>query len=106
MLGHVVIATGMLDSKIREAAELSGEDFPDELRLQLQHMIVSHHGTYEFGSPKLPMTLEALALHLLDTLDSKLHAFAQIIQDDANTESNWTPYQASLGRKLYKGVES
>jgi len=102
MLGHVVIATGLLDTKIRETVELSGEEFPEALRLQLQHMILSHHGTYEFGSPKLPMTLEALTLHLLDTLDSQLHAFAQIMRDDSNTDSNWTPYQAALGRKLYK----
>ena len=103
LLGHVVIATHLIDQKIRETVELSGEAFPDELRLQVQHMILSHHGSYEFGSPKLPMTLEALVLHLLDTLDSKYHAFAQIMQDDANADSSWTPYQAALGRKLYKG---
>ena len=55
--------------------ELMGEPFPPELLLRLKHMIVSHHGTYEFGSPKLPMTLEAMALHLLDNLDAKIHAY-------------------------------
>jgi len=103
LIGHLVIAVGMLDQKVREAEELSGEPFPDELALRLKHMIVSHHGEYEFGSPKLPMTLEAIALHYLDNLDAKMHSIGQLIRDDANTDSQWTPYQANLGRKLFKG---
>ena len=66
-------------------------------------MVVSHHGEYEFGSPKLPMTLEAIALHFLDNLDSKIHSIGQLMTEDANDASPWTPFQASLGRKLYKG---
>ena len=103
LIGHLVIAVGMLDQKVREAEELSGEPFPEELALRLKHMIVSHHGEYEFGSPKLPMTLEAIALHYLDNLDAKMHSIGQLIRDDANTDSQWTPYQANLGRKLFKG---
>lgn len=103
LIGHLVIAVGMLDQKVREAEELSGEPFPEELALRLKHMIVSHHGEYEFGSPKLPMTLEAVALHYLDNLDAKMHSLGQLIRDDANTDSPWTPYQANLGRKLFKG---
>ena len=103
LIGHVVMAIGMVDEKARRAAELSGEEFPAELLLRVKHMVLSHHGEYEYGSPKLPMTLEAIALHYLDNLDAKIHSIGQLINDDANTESNWTPYQASLGRKLYKG---
>lgn len=103
LLGHIVVAVGMVDDKIREAERLSGEPFPAALALRLKHMVVSHHGEYDFGSPKLPMTPEAIALHFLDNLDSKLHTVRQLIREDANTESNWTPYQASLGRKFYKG---
>ena len=66
-------------------------------------MIVSHHGQYEFGSPKLPMTLEAVALHQLDNLDAKMHSFPQLMLDDPNVDSSWTNFHASLGRKLYKG---
>jgi 3'-5' exoribonuclease len=106
LLGHLVIAVGMLDEKVREAEKLSGEPFPQELQLRLKHMIVSHHGEYEFGSPKLPMTLEAIALHYLDNLDAKMHSLGTLIREDANTDSNWTPYQAHLGRKLYKGGEA
>jgi 3'-5' exoribonuclease len=105
LLGHVVIAVGILNDKIREAEKLSGEAFPVELKLRLQHMIVSHHGEYEFGAPKLPMTLEAVALHYLDTLDAKLFSLGQLIKDDVNTDSNWTPFQPNLQRKLYKGMQ-
>ena len=63
LIGHLVIAVGMLDRKLRDAERLSGEPVPSESVLRLKHMIVSHHGEYEFGSPKLPMTVEAIALH-------------------------------------------
>jgi 3'-5' exoribonuclease len=106
LIGHLVIAVGMLDEKVREAERLSGEPFPRELQLRLKHMIVSHHGQYEFGSPKLPMTLEAIALHYLDNLDAKMHSLGELIREDANTDSNWTPYQAHLGRKLFKGGDA
>jgi 3'-5' exoribonuclease len=103
LVGHVVMAVGMLEEKVREAERLAGEPFPRELLLRLKHMIVSHHGAYEFGSPKLPMTLEAIALHCLDNLDAKIHSIGQMIKADANAAASWTPYQASLGRKLFKG---
>ena len=69
-------------------------------------MIVSHHGQYEYGSPKLPMTLEAITLHFLDNLDSKIQSVTQIINEDANADSNWTSYNPALGRKLFKTIES
>lgn len=105
MIGHLVIGVEIVDEKVRETEKLSNEEFPAELRLRLKHMIISHHGEYEFGSPKLPMTLESLALHYLDNLDAKMHAISQLIREDANTDSNWTPFQSHLGRKLYKGSE-
>jgi 3'-5' exoribonuclease len=103
LIGHVVMAMSLLESKVHEAEKLSGEAMPDELVLRLKHMIVSHHGQYEFGSPKLPMTLEAVALHHLDNLDAKIHSFEQQMREDPNVESPWTTYIANLGRKLYKG---
>jgi 3'-5' exoribonuclease len=106
LLGHPVLAIGMLEAKIVEAEKLSGEPFPEELALRLKHMIVSHHGQYEFGSPRLPMTLEAIALHLLDNLDAKMHSINQLMSEDANTESHWTPYQADLQRKFFKGEKA
>ncbi len=106
MLGHVMIGVSMLDEKLRKAEELSGEPFPKELAMRLRHLIISHHGDYEFGSPKLPMTLEALALTYLDNLDAKLHSFEKLIKDDPNVDSPWTLYQANIGRKIYKGQRS
>ena len=64
--------------------DLTGEPFPAELLLRLKHMILSHHGTYEFGSPKLPMTPEAIALHYLDNFDAKVHSFTRDIREDRN----------------------
>lgn len=102
LIGHLVIAVEMLDAKIQESQSLSSEPFPAQLRLVLKHMILSHHGEYEYGSPKLPMTPEAMALHYLDNMDAKLQLFGTLIEGDANTDSNWTPYQPNLGRKLFK----
>ena len=66
-------------------------------------MIVSHHGTPEFGSVKLPMTPEAVALHYLDNLDAKIHAFTREIRDDPCKDTNWTPFHPSMNRRLFKG---
>jgi 3'-5' exoribonuclease len=102
LIGHVVMGVEILDELIAESDRLSGEAFPRDLAAQLKHMIVSHHGQYEFGSPKVPMTLEAMTLHLLDNLDAKLDHFSQLIREDVNTDSHWTIYHPTLGRKLFK----
>lgn len=67
MIGHISIAQGMLSDKVKELAP-----FPERLRILVEHMILSHHGKYEFGSPKLPMTPEALLLNVLDDLEAKM----------------------------------
>jgi len=103
LVGHVVMAMTMLEAKVAEAEKLAGEPLPEETVLRLKHMIISHHGQYEYGAPKLPMTLEAVALHQLDNLDAKIHSFHGQMRDDPNVESPWTAYNQSLGRKLYKG---
>ena len=103
LIGHLVMGVGTLDAKAAEAEKLSGERVPEETLLRLKHMIISHHGEYAFGSPKLPMTLEAVALYSLDYLDAKINAFDQLMRDDANVDSPWTAYNQNLGRKLFKG---
>jgi 3'-5' exoribonuclease len=105
LLGHMVLAMTMIDDKVRDAERLSGEPFPKQLAIEIKHMVISHHGEYEYGSPKLPMTLEAVALHHLDNLDAKMASFTQLMVDCPNIESNWTQYHANLGRKLYKGAK-
>jgi 3'-5' exoribonuclease len=69
MLGHIALGIGMIERKLATMPE-----FPHSLRMLLEHLVLSHHGRYEFGSPKLPMTPEAMMLHQLDDLDAKLHA--------------------------------
>ncbi|MCG8433307.1 MAG: HD domain-containing protein, partial [Gammaproteobacteria bacterium] len=103
MLGHMVMGISLLEEKIREAERLAGESFSASLAMEIKHLIISHHGKYEYGSPKLPMTLEATALHYLDNLDAKIASFTQLIADCPNVDSNWTQYQPSLGVKLWKG---
>ncbi len=103
LIGHLVIAVGMLDAKVAEAEKLSGEPISQETVLRLKHMIVSHHGEYAFGSPKLPMTLEAIALCQLDNLDAKVNTFANLMKEDPNVDSPWTTYNPNLERKLFKG---
>lgn len=103
LVGHLVIGCEILGEKARQAPDLTGEPFPHELLLRLKHMIVSHHGTYDFGSPKLPMTPEAIALHHIDNFDAKVHTFTRDIAEDTNSTSAWTPYDSSLQRRLFKG---
>ncbi len=103
LLGHLIIGVEMLNEKVARVADLTGEAFPAELLLRLKHLIVSHHGSYEFGSPKLPMTPEAIALHHLDNFDAKVHTFTRDIREDRNAASSWTPFSQALQRRLFKG---
>jgi 3'-5' exoribonuclease len=95
LLGHMIIELEMLQAKL---ALLPG--FPDELKTLIEHLIISHHGQYDFGSPKLPMFPEALMLHYLDDLDSKMEAMRAHFEREAGLDSPWTGYNASLGRPL------
>jgi len=95
LLGHMIIELEMLQAKL---AALPG--FPDELKILIEHLIISHHGEYEFGSPKLPMFPEALMLHYLDDLDSKMEAMRAQFEREAALENPWTSYNPSLGRPL------
>jgi 3'-5' exoribonuclease len=99
LVGHLVIGVEMLDEKIA-----SIEDFPARLALDLRHIILSHHGEFEYGSPKRPKTMEALVVHFMDDLDAKLNAFKSFVAADAaNTDSEWTSYNRFFERYLYKG---
>lgn len=103
LVGHLVQGVEMLGEKATLAAEIAGAPIPDNVLFEIKHLILSHHGSYEFGSPKLPMTPEAVALWLLDNLDAKLYAFEQKIRDTADPGERWTPYDAQLGRRIYRG---
>jgi 3'-5' exoribonuclease len=103
ILGHPVIALELLYGKIRESEKMTAEPFDQKIAMLLKHLIVSHHGTYANGSAKLPMTLEAMTLHFLDSLDSKVFEFEKYIFEDPNAGSAWTNYIPVIERKLYKG---
>jgi len=77
------------------------EGFPANLKTVVQHLLISHHGQYEFGSPKLPMIREALAFHYLDDLDSKLAAARAALALDSG-EPEWSAYSGALGRKFLR----
>jgi 3'-5' exoribonuclease len=100
LLGHMIIELEMLQAKL---ALVPG--FPAELKTLLEHLIISHHGEYEFGSPKLPMFPEALLLHYMDNLDSKMEAMRAQFEREADLESAWTSYNASLGRPLLNSAK-
>jgi 3'-5' exoribonuclease len=102
LLGHMVMGVEILQERIRDVERQTSQPFPAELAVQLKHLVLSHHGQLEFGSPVLPMTLEAIALHFLDNLDARLHNVIQIIDEDVNPSSPWTTYQPALSRKIYK----
>jgi len=97
LVGHIVLAVEFVDAKIAAI-----EDFPRQLALELRHILLSHHGVLEFGSPKRPKTLEALIVNFIDDLDAKTNAFSEFMKAPGN-ETNWTPYHRLLERFIYKG---
>lgn len=102
LVGHLIIGVQMLGEKIAALHAEGGESIPVVIRHHLEHMILSHHGQLEFGSPKIPLTLEAIVLHHIDNLDAKIAAATTIIASDVSADGNWTNYNPSMGRKLWK----
>lgn len=97
LLGHIQIAMAMLAEKIRAVP-----GFPPKLRTLLEHMILSHHGALEYGSPKVPLFPEAMLLHLLDNLDAKMNTVRTNIEGDTRMSGEFTGYVNSLDRSLLK----
>src|SRR5205085_11182499 len=100
LLGHMIIELEMLQAKLAQLP-----DFPDDLKTLVEHLIISHHGQYEFGSPKLPMFPEALMLHYLDDLDSKMEAMRTQVQREAELVGSWTSSTPSMGRPLLNSAK-
>jgi len=95
LLGQMIIELEMLKEKLALLP-----DFPERMKILIEHLIISHHGQYEFGSPKLPMFPEALMLHYLDDLDSKMESMRAHFERESALENAWTSYNGSLGRPL------
>ncbi len=102
LVGHITQAALWIDQKVRAIEAETGQPFPADVRTALLHIVLAHHGSYEFGSPKLPATPEAIAIHHLDNLDAKLNLYLNKIASDPDAASDWTAYQNSLGTKIFK----
>jgi 3'-5' exoribonuclease len=98
LLGHIVLGTLLLDERIRRIP-----DFPVELADELRHILLSHHGRLEHGSPKVPMTAEASLVHRLDEIDSFLAGLREILAQPSS-DGRWTPYQPLHERHFYRGA--
>ncbi len=96
LLSHIVIGVQMIEEKIGRMA-----DFPEDLALLLKHLVVSHHGSREFGSPEVPKTIEAILLNYIDEIDSKVTGIRNFMAAEDPNET-WTGYHRLLGRQFFK----
>jgi 3'-5' exoribonuclease len=95
LLGHLVMELEFAHEKIKTIP-----GFPKELEMLVEHLMASHHGALEFGSPKLPQTLEAVILHYLDDLDGKINSIQGLMEKEQG--SNWTAFHRAYNRSFYK----
>jgi 3'-5' exoribonuclease len=105
LVGHIVKSAIWVEQKAREAQAKTGEAIPQELIDVVQHIILAHHGTYEFGSPRTPSTPEALAVHAIENMDAKLMMSLEMTRDEQGgkgAEGNWTEYMKAFGGKMYR----
>lgn len=97
LLGHIVMGTIDLDRRMRAL------DFPELLRIKVLHMLISHHGEEQFGSPRKPMTAEAIALHFIDMIDSRMEMVRFSLENEKDIDSSFTSYNRGLECFLFKG---
>jgi 3'-5' exoribonuclease len=102
LVGHIVQTAIWIAQKAREIESETNKPFPPDLLTTLQHIIVAHHGRYEFGSPKLPATAEAIMVHYLDNLDAKLTMVFEAIESDLDEASDWTGWVPALETRVFK----
>jgi 3'-5' exoribonuclease len=99
LVGHIVMGTQMVEERISQI-----EGFPKELAMLMKHLMISHHGQYEWGSPKRPKTLEANILYYLDDLDAKVSGIKEFM-DRSEEGARWTDFHRMFDRFFYKGEE-
>lgn len=98
LLGHIVMGVEMVDAKARQIP-----GFPAEVLVLVKHLLLSHHGQYEYGSPKRPKTLEALVLNFIDDMDAKINGVRTHIEREPDNPSPWTSYHRLYDRYFFKG---
>lgn len=96
LVGHLVLGVEMLREMVKTV-----QDFPEDLATRLEHLILSHHGRHEFGSPSLPMISEAFVLNFIDDLDAKLNFLGRLEEQVPEPGYQWTDFQRTLERFLY-----
>jgi len=96
LLGHIVLGVEKVEAKIRQLP-----DFPKDLSILLKHLLLSHHGQYIWGSPKKPMTLEAVMLHYLDDMDAKISGIREFLEAQIPDGSGWTSYHRTFDQFFY-----
>jgi len=102
LVGHITQVAIWVEEKVKAVEAATQAPFPADIKNALQHIILAHHGQYEFGSPKLPAMPEAIALHHLDNLDAKLNMFLEKIRSDPDPASDWTEYVRALETRIFK----
>lgn len=100
LLGHIVIGSEMIGQEINQLRS-EGYDFPPNLEWMIKHMILSHHGTMEFGSPVIPLFPEAFALHMADNLDAKMYIFKNKLQENSGEEEYFTNYDNYFAQQFF-----
>jgi 3'-5' exoribonuclease len=96
LLGHIILGIERVEDKIRQLP-----DFPTDLSMLLKHFLISHHGQYIWGSPKRPMTVEAVMLHFLDDMDAKINGIQQLLKRQVPGGSRWTAYHRMFDQHFY-----
>jgi 3'-5' exoribonuclease len=96
LLGHIILGIERVEQKIRQLP-----DFPRDLSMLVKHFLLSHHGQYIWGSPKKPMTLEAVMLHYLDDMDAKINGIQQFIKAQVSEGSKWSAYHRAFDQYFY-----
>jgi 3'-5' exoribonuclease len=96
LLGHITLGIERVEDKIRQLP-----DFPRDLSILIKHLLLSHHGQYSWGSPKKPMTLEAVMLHYLDDMDAKINGIQQFLKNQVPEGSKWSGYHRTFEQFFY-----
>ncbi len=101
LLGHITIGIEMIDQKIKGL-----DNFPKDLELMVKHTLLSHHGHFEFGSPRLPSILTAIALHYADEMDAKVSGFINVKEENKDFKEKWSKWIWWLERSIYLDEEA